>query len=138
MAMLAQDFRHLLPHGEHRVERGHGFLKDHADAVAPDGAHVFRSQGQQIFPGKMDLTLNFGGVGGQEAHDRQRGDGLAAARLAHQAQGLPGLDVQIYPGHGPEAAQGRVEMDVEVLHLEEGRVSGRHHPEAPLPGGFEW
>ena len=36
----AHGFGNLRPHGVHRVERGHGFLKHHGDLVASDLAHL--------------------------------------------------------------------------------------------------
>ena len=34
-AMKAQDFLDLIADGKHGIEAGHGFLEDHADAIAP-------------------------------------------------------------------------------------------------------
>ena len=39
--MQPQGFRHLIANFEHRVERGHGFLKNHAHLTTAHGAHFF-------------------------------------------------------------------------------------------------
>jgi hypothetical protein len=57
VTMLPKDFSHLFPHGKHRIESGHGLLKDHADPVAPDPPHGFGGKGHEVLPGKKDLPL---------------------------------------------------------------------------------
>ena len=50
-AMGADDFAHLIADGEHRVEAGHGFLENHGNAVATDGAHGFFREFKQVLAG---------------------------------------------------------------------------------------
>ena len=117
--MEAQDLGHLLADGEHRVEGGHGLLEDHGDAVAPDAAHLLLRAVQQVFPLEADLPGDRGLGVGQEAQHRHGGDGLAAARFAHQPQGFAGLEVKAHPGQGPDVAPGGGEVDRQVPHRQE-------------------
>jgi hypothetical protein len=77
----------LIADGEHRVERRHRLLEDHADAIAADRAHVLLGQRQQILAGVADAAAGDApGRRRHQPHDRQRGDRLAAARLADDAE----------------------------------------------------
>src|SRR5438477_13080333 len=63
--MLLDGFGNLPPDRQHRVQRGHRLLKDHADVAAPHLADLLLGQPQQVAPCKDDLTLGDppGGVG---------------------------------------------------------------------------
>ena len=116
-----QDLGHLVADGEHRVQGGHGLLKDHGDAVAPDLAQPRLGAIGQVFPQEADLARDSSGLGDrQEAQDGHGGDGLAAARFPHQTQGFPGVEIKAHPGQGPDPAPGGGEMDREVPHRQEG------------------
>jgi len=93
---------------QHRVERGHRFLKDHRDPVAADRPHPGLAQPGQIARAQPDRA------GGQphrrrrqKPHDRQRGDRLARAAFAgdrqrlaaHQGEGKI-RDQRVQPGLG--------------------------------------
>ena len=47
-AVQTDGLGHLLAHGKDRVERGHGFLKDHGNLVAAYRAHGGFGQGEQV------------------------------------------------------------------------------------------
>ena len=55
--------------------------------------------------------------------DGQRGDALAAAGLADQAQDLAPVDVEVDAGDGPDHAVARVERRPQAAHLEQ--LAGR-------------
>jgi hypothetical protein len=83
----AQRLGDLPAHGVQRVQRRHRLLEDHADAVAAQRAPAparaaTRSSGLEADRARRPWRL------GQQAHQRQRGDRLAAARLADQASTL--------------------------------------------------
>jgi hypothetical protein len=56
---------------------------------------------------------------GDQLHDAERGHGLAAAGLAHDAEGLPLLDVQIHAVHGTDDALVGEEVGLEVLDVQQ-------------------
>ena len=72
-----------------------GSLEDHRDVAAADGAHVVRGHGQHVLAVELDAAAH-GGVGDHagEADDGARGDALAAAALADEADELAGRDVE--------------------------------------------
>ena len=86
----------LAADGEHRVERGHRVLEDHRDLAAADLAQLLRrsslssSLPVEARPSPRPATPPLG----QQPEDGQRGDALAAARLADQPERLARLDVE--------------------------------------------
>ena len=64
-----------------------------------------------------------------EPHQRERGDGLAAAGFADDGQGLPGIDAEAHPVDRFEDAASRVEDGAQTLHREQ-------RSDARLAGGF--
>lgn len=103
--------------GQQRVEGGAGVLEDHGDPVAaylPPGAPVQAAQVgavQQDRPGGLAQ-----GRGRVEAEQAQGGDGLARTGLAHDGEGLTGVEVQadlVHSAHG-RFVGGAVEGDAEL------------------------
>ena len=136
----------LVADGEHRVQRGHGLLEDHRDVPAAHTHQLLLGQPQQVARRGIGLRVEaeqhlavaaLDEVRRQQADHRQGGDGLAAARFAHQAEGLLRLDVEARPVHRSHRLPIGPEPSLEVPHLEQrfrapGR-SGRDHGLA-LPG----
>ena len=88
--MPHEAFNNLLPHRESRVEGGHGLLKNHGHSIAAQILQLACRCPDQFLIFKLDgAASNSSRWLGQEAHDGQRGDAFAAARLAHNGQGLP-------------------------------------------------
>src|SRR5439155_26337905 len=89
---------------------------------------------QEVEALAADLTADDPAGGpGDEAHDAERADALAAARLAHERHGLALAHV---PGDVVDRAHdaaARHEVRLEVFHLEEGAHRGRSV--APLTDG---
>ena len=79
---------------EHRVQARHGLLEDHRDIVAAQALHLVRRGlgnvvGLVIAEVQPDGTLDDLALGAlQKLHQGQAGDGLAAAGLADDADGL--------------------------------------------------
>ena len=135
----------LVADGEHRVQRGHGLLEDHRDVPAAHLHPLLLGQPQQVarrgvgprVEAEQDLAVaTLGEVRGQQADHRQGGDGLAAARFAHQAEGLPRLDVEARPVHRPHRLPVGPEPSMEVPHFEQrprvpGRAGWGHGPGLP-------
>ena len=89
-------FTNLIAHGEHRVERGHGLLKNHRDAVAAHLAHAFFAGLDQVFALKQHLAAaDAPRRAGNEPQQGQRGHAFAATRLAHHAQGFAAVNAQV-------------------------------------------
>ena len=87
--MQRNRFGDLVADCEYRIERGHRLLKDHSDILAAHGAHLRLIKSEQVDAGELDLSLrNPTGRSGNQPHERQRGNGLAAARLADDRQRL--------------------------------------------------
>ena len=135
----------LVADGEHRVQRGHGLLEDHRDVPAAHLHPLLLGQPQQVarrgvgprVEAEQDLAVAaLGEVRRQQADHRQGGDGLAATRFAHQAEGLPRLDVEARPVHRPHRLPVGPEPGMEVPHFEQrprvpGRAGRGHGPGLP-------
>ena len=98
-------FGDLLAHRQHRVQAGHGLLKDHGDLVAAQAAHVVVAHLQHVMHlalaiGQQGLARKFpAGVAGQQAHQAQGCERFATAGLAHQGQGLSVVEVKADTTH---------------------------------------
>ena len=118
------DFIHLRADAEHGVERRHRLLEDHRQLVAADllhGVHghlrhvvglAVLAQVQADLPGD-DLSLR----ALEQLHQRKRGDGLAAARFAHESHDLARADLQVdvlQDVPGTAAAEKALPRDVAV------------------------
>jgi hypothetical protein len=109
----------LAANGQHRVEAGHGLLEDHADVLAADVAHLGIGQGQQIAALKADLSRDLSRGLRHETQDRHRRDGFAASALAHDGDGLSGIDVEGQALHGAHDPIERAEMRLQTIDLEQ-------------------
>ena len=76
------------PIGEHRIERAHRLLEDHADPPSPNGPHCGFGQLQQIAPLEPDLPGRAERSHRQQAENGEASDGLAAAALADYPDAL--------------------------------------------------
>ena len=95
-AVDAHHLRKLVADGLHRVQRGHRFLEDHADAAAPHPAHLGLGQLQQVASVQPDGSLYARDPFLQEPHDRQRSDAFAGAGFADQRQRLARPDLEAH------------------------------------------
>ena len=111
-----------------RGQCGQRVLEDHADAVAADLGHRAIGLAQQLVAGEPHGAGDLR-VLGQKPHHRERGDGLAGAGLAHDAEGAAGVEVEVHAAHRPDHACFRGEGDVEVAHGQH-RVAGRRRGRA--------
>ena len=97
------------PHGGDRVagregrgERRARLLKRHRDLVAADAAQLFGREREQVAAFQLDQAAGADVAGrlGDEAQQGQRGNRLAAPRFPHDAEGLPGVQVERHAVHG--------------------------------------
>jgi hypothetical protein len=91
--MDLQGFHHLLADREDRIERGHRLLEDHRDVAAASLAHLLFGEVEQVLPLEQDLALRHPAGLGEQAHDRERRDRLAAAGFPTTATISPRLTV---------------------------------------------
>src|SRR5262245_23521714 len=116
----AQGLRDLLAHREHGIERGHGLLEDHGDLLPPDLPHLVGGHVDEVLPAVDDLALHdLAGRLGDELHHAERRHRLAAAGLAHHAQGLALLNVEVHAVHGAHHAFVREEVRLEILDVQQ-------------------
>ena len=101
-AMHPQGLLDLRPDRVHRVEGAHGLLEDHADVGAQHPAHLALGEGEQVAPFEADLPRSHPPRRLDEPEDGKRGDALAAARLADEAQRPARREVE---GHVIDGAQ---------------------------------
>ena len=88
-ALNSKDFRDLIAHRLHGVQRTHRVLKNHRDFAATDPAHGLAVQFQEVLTGPVHLTAGVDPrVVRQQLQQTHCGHALAAARLAHQGDCL--------------------------------------------------
>ncbi len=113
--VLAYDFHDLHADREHRVQRCHGLLKNHADLAAADLAHVFPRQCQQVAVLVEDLAgHDAAGRARNQPQHAERSDALARARLAHETEYLAAAHIEIDAVDGFRDAGFRVEVRPEA------------------------
>ena len=112
--------RQLAPYRQHRVQRGHRLLEDHPDAVASDIAHRLLILREQILVHKADAPAHdTARRAGNEAHDGERGDALAAAALTHQRERLSFLDVERDAVDGFHHAPWSEEVRTKIVYFQQ-------------------
>jgi hypothetical protein len=120
----AQRLGDLVAHRVHRCEGRQRVLEDHRDLFAADGRGGLVVERQEFLAAVAGRAVD-ARVARQQAHDRQRRDGLARPGLADDAEDLAGPDVVGQPAHrGHVAVLGR-ELDGQILDLEDDLGVGR-------------
>ena len=84
--------------------------------MATQGVHVLIAQVEQVLAVVENLA-RYLSLLVEQAHDRERRDGLAAARLAHKAHRLTRTDLKTHVIDDVDVTVTR-ELDAEVLDLE--------------------
>ena len=118
--MELQALGDLLPHGEHRVQGGHGVLEDHGYVLAPDLVHLGGGEVEDIpaFDHQPVALHHPGGIRHQP-EDGQGGGGFACAGLPHQADGLPVAQLQVDAVEGVDDAVLGLIADHQVFHIQD-------------------
>ena len=123
--MLDDSLANLVPDREHRVERGHGLLEDHGDAIATNSAHLGCGQLHQIAPFEHDLATDDAPRWiRHQAQQRERGDGFAAARFAHQGQRFAGVDAEAHAIDRARDAGPGEEVGSQIANLQQRLAQG--------------
>jgi len=112
-----EHFADLLVHPHHRVERRQRLLEDEADLAAAHRAHRRLVEPRQRAALEPDLAARDGQAGRQQPRYGARGDGLAGAGFADEAQRLAGTDVERHALDQRHAA----DADAQRLDAEQGR-----------------
>ena len=90
----------LVADGEHRVETGHGVLKDHPDPAPADLAQRLAAEGEQLGVSQAHVA---GGIdharGRHQLQDGQTGETLPTAGLAHQRERAAALEREAHAVH---------------------------------------
>ena len=97
--MLLEHLHDLVAHSIHRVEGGHGVLKDHGNLLAAHPAHPALSVGEDVLVLEKNLSVHHPAGVLKQAHDGQAGDALAAAALSHDAQHLALVHIKADAAH---------------------------------------
>ena len=98
--MHQQRLHQLLTDGLHRVEGGHGLLKNHGDFLAAQVAYRVLLQAQQIPAAITYRALGITHLAGVvQLQNGECRDGLARAGFTHQGQLLAGGDIETHVVH---------------------------------------
>ena len=122
----------LLADGLQGVERGHGVLEDHGDALAADGdPFLFLLELGEIHPAVFDGAVVDPAVIVQKAHEGLRKNRLAGAGLAHDGEALTLIKIQADAPDGGEDLAAEVELDHQILDAENYIVKISHDDTYP-------
>ena len=111
----AQRLAHLQPDLHGRVQAGERVLEDHADLRAAQFAHRRGGHLCEVLALQEHRPRGHAPALGEQAHQGQGRHGLAGAGLAHDAQGLAGVDDQVDARQGTDHAGADLDVGVEVL-----------------------
>ncbi len=112
----------LLPHREHRVERGHRLLENHGHIGTANAPQLGLRQRGQVDPLLIAArqphlpAVDIATALLHQTHQRQRGDRLAGARLADDRQRFALAHVQRQPVYRLDAPALLLKADAEIAH----------------------
>jgi ABC-type dipeptide/oligopeptide/nickel transport system ATPase component len=107
------------------VQRGERVLEDHRDLVAPDRTQLFFGERDEILTAEQDAPGDARALAARETERRQRGDGLARARLADDPKRAPGVHLVGDPVDGVHDPVLGGKLDAQVLDAQQ-RLGGAH------------
>ena len=103
-AVALEHLGDLEPHRHDGVQRRERVLEDHRDVAAPAVAHLALVELEEVGALEGCRALDRVPALGEQPHDRERGDRLAAAGLADEPDRLPRADVEAHAVDGPEGS----------------------------------
>ena len=116
---MQQDrFHQLMSDRVGRVQRGHRVLEDDRDLVAANGLHDRFAGVDQLLPVQFDGAGDDLAGGGEDLHDRIRGNGFSGSALADDAEDLAAVQIEGYAVDGLDLACGREEGGVEITYFQ--------------------
>ena len=87
--MENEHFGDLIADGIHRIQGGHGFLKNHGDSIPPNGPHLLHGKRDDIRSVEQDIAVNNSARRLRDkAHDGLGGHTFPATGLPHDAEHL--------------------------------------------------
>jgi hypothetical protein len=87
--MEFDDFRDLVSHRKHRVQRGHGILEDHGDFISAQFSHLTLFIFQEFLPFQENgASYDLSGRIGHQSEKSQCGCGFPSSCFSHQSQCL--------------------------------------------------
>jgi len=114
-----QRLSELPPDGQHRVERSHRVLEDHADLRAADLAHLVVVHLQQVAAKEKRRTSgDFRRRRRQQAQHGEHGHAFSTAAFSHQANGLVFIHGEGNPVHGVDRPIRSDKLCFKPLHIE--------------------
>jgi hypothetical protein len=122
----ARGFVELRAHAQVRVQAGHRVLEDHRDAPPAEPAEAARAERRDVAAVDHDPARRAPARRGDEVEQRERGGGLAAARLAHEAEHLAAVELEGEPVDRAELPLRRGEAHGELLDGEERPAAAAH------------
>lgn len=126
--MQPKGFTDLASHREDRIEAGHGLLKNHADLIAADVAHGALIELEKIDPLEANAAFDLAGRFRDQAQNRARGNGFAAAALAHDRNRLAGLYGEGDAVHGSVHPFRGAEMRLQIFNLQQSHFKAPSQP----------
>ena len=115
----AQRLAHLKTDLHSRVQGGQRILEDHADLGAAQLALLLEGQLGEVLAVEDDRAGGDLAALGEQAHEGQGRHGLAGAGLAHDAQGLARVHVQVDTREGANNAVADLNIGVQIFDLKE-------------------
>ena len=116
--MQAHGFVHLPAHLDHRVQAGHGFLKNHGDFRPPQPPAFLFGKLCDLPAAQKDFSPGHLSRKPEQAHDGPGGHALSAARFAHDAHDFSDRHGERHVVHGQDNALFRMKADSEVFYLQ--------------------
>ncbi len=123
--MQKNGFHHLLAEGNHGIEGGHGFLKNHGNIIAADIAHFLgRELGQIYFPefGRIEDNFsrsNLARILINKTQNCQSTHRLTGARLAHNTKRFAFFDSEIDVFYRLYHSFFGLKLDSKIPHFEQ-------------------
>ena len=116
--MAAEHLHQLFPHGDYRIQAGHGFLENHGYVFSSDIAHLALGQLQQVLSVQADFTFYVTRRAFDQAHNGQRRHTLSAAGLSDDTHGLALVDVKAHIRHDLCGLSVGGKTDVQIIDLQ--------------------
>ena len=113
-------FDELVADGVGGVQRRHRLLEDHAHPVSPDVGHLSLREPEEILAVEREPPRASLRARGQEVHERERGQRLAATRFADDGEGAAPLDPEADLLHRVQHPGRHRDLDAQLLDREDG------------------
>jgi hypothetical protein len=115
-------FRELIADGVGGIERGHRLLEHHGHSVAAQRGEPRRRRRCEILRLEPEAAHAAARGRRQQAHQRERGHGFAAAGFADETQRFAALDAERHVAHRMQRPARRFDVDREPVDLEQRHV----------------